>query len=94
MVRTKQERHINGLNADFNSACNLQYIALNEELRNEMTETFKVSNKQKTMYGIPAYNIKNGFKKNLSAKTISTFRKLGHYRDGKINGDGLFVENV
>jgi len=94
MVRTQQETHINGLNADYNSACNLKYIALNDELRNEMTDTFKVTNRQKTMYGIPAYNIKRGFKKNLSAKTINTFRKLGHYRDGKINEDGMFVETL
>jgi len=93
MVRTQQEKHINGLNADFNSACNLKYIALDEELRNAMTDEFNPK-KQKTMYGVPAYNIKNGFKKNLSTKTINTFRTLGHYRDGKINEDGVFVENL
>ena len=92
MVRTNQETHINGLNADYNSACNLEYIATNDELRNEMTDTFKATKKHKTMYGIPSYNIKSSFKKNLSAKTIATFRKLGHYRDGKINEDGMFVE--
>lgn len=94
MVRTQQETHINGLNADYNSACNLKYIALNDKLRNKMTDMFKVSNKCKTMYNIPAYNIKTVFKKNLSAKTIQTFRGLGHYRDGKINEDGMFVENL
>ena len=94
MVRTQQETHINGLNADYNSACNLKYIALNDELRNKMTDMFKVSNKSKTMYNIPAYNIKTVFKKNLSAKTIQTFRELGHYRDGKINEDGMFVDNL
>jgi hypothetical protein len=94
MVRTRQETHINGLNADYNSACNLKHIALNDELRNEMTDAFKANKKQKTMYGIPAYNIKKSFKKNLSAKTISTFRKLGHYRDGKINDEGMFIEKT
>ena len=92
MVRTQQETHINGLNADYNSACNLKYIALNYELRDKMTDRFKASKKIKTMYNIPAYNIKSNFKKNLSAKTIQTFRELGHYRDGKINEDGMFVE--
>jgi hypothetical protein len=32
-VRTKQERHINGLNADFNAACNIKYIVTNEDWR-------------------------------------------------------------
>lgn len=32
-VRTKQERHINGLNADFNAANNIKYIVSNEKWR-------------------------------------------------------------
>lgn len=32
-VRTKQERHINGLNADFNAANNIKYIVENEKWR-------------------------------------------------------------
>lgn len=32
-VRTKQERHINGLNADFNAANNIKYIISNEKWR-------------------------------------------------------------
>ena len=33
-VRTKQEKHINGLNADFNAATNIKYIVENEKWRN------------------------------------------------------------
>ena len=33
-VRPKQERHINGLNGDYNAACNIAYIFENDEWRN------------------------------------------------------------
>ena len=84
-VRSTQERHINGLNADYNSARNLKYIAENETLRNDMTD-------HKTMYGVPTWNIKKSFKKCLSAKTIETFRNRGNVVYGYVNENGEFVK--
>lgn len=89
-VRRRQETHINGLNADFNAARNLEYIASNPELLERMTTRTKSG---KDMYNTPSWNIRQEFKKNLSVKTINTFRELGNVKYGKINDDGLFVED-
>lgn len=46
-VRKTQEKHINGLNADFNAASNIKYVVQNETWRNLFT------NKTKNTYGLP-----------------------------------------
>ena len=50
-VRTKQEKHINGLNADFNAANNIKYIVDNEKWR----KIFCVS--KKTEYNTPVLDV-------------------------------------
>jgi hypothetical protein len=47
-VRTKQERHINGLNADFNAANNIKYMVSNEKWRNAFCT------QKKAKYNTPA----------------------------------------
>lgn len=49
-VRTKQERHINGLNADFNAANNIKYIVENEVWRNIFCTS------KKTEYNVPSWD--------------------------------------
>lgn len=87
-VRRQQERHINGLNADFNSACNCQHIAYDPILRDAMTIKVEAG---KGMYNKPSYDIRKKFKKNLSAATLKTFIKLGNTVKGMIV-NGQFVE--
>ena len=48
-VRQIQERHINGLNSDFNAARNIQYISENEEWRNALCKPTE------NMYNEPIY---------------------------------------
>jgi len=43
-VRRQQEWHINGLNADYNAACNIAHIAKNIELRQIMCKTPQTKN--------------------------------------------------
>lgn len=50
-VRTKQERHINGMNADFNAAQNIKYIVENEKWR----KIFCVSKKYE--YNTPVLDV-------------------------------------
>ena len=87
-VRTQQETHINGLNADFNSACNIAYIASNSVFRENMTIQTKEG---KDMYNTPTYNIQKKFKKCLSSTTLNTFIKLGQTINGELV-NGVFVE--
>lgn len=87
-VRTQQETHINGLNADFNSACNIAYIASNSVFRENMTISTKEG---KDMYNTPTYNIQKKFKKCLSSTTLNTFIKLGQTINGELV-NGAFVE--
>lgn len=87
-VRTQQETHINGLNADFNSACNIAYIASNSVFRENMTIQTKEG---KDMYNTPTYDIQKKFKKCLSSTTLNTFIKLGQIINGELV-NGVFVE--
>lgn len=87
-VRTQQETHINGLNADFNSACNIAYIATNTDFRENMTTPTKEG---KDMYNAPTYNIQKKFKKCLSSTTLNYYIKLGQTINGELV-NGVFVE--
>jgi hypothetical protein len=51
-VRPTQERHINGLNADFNAARNIAYLTSNDTMRKLF---LKPANTNKTLYNKPAY---------------------------------------
>ena len=76
-LRPAQERHINGLNSDFNSACNLKYIAENEIFRNIVCD----KRKNGEIYGKPFYGIKQCFKKNVSAKMVKVLIENGFTTD-------------
>lgn len=72
-VRTQQEKHINGLNADYNAACNIAYIAK----RTDFLEKVCVKGKDgKNSYSSPYWCVKKAFKKNVSANMIDTIRKM------------------
>lgn len=90
-VRTKQETHINGLNSDYNSACNIRYLATNPTFREEMCVLWEPSRETPFMYNIPVWNIKEKYKKNVSAATLKTIRDFGNVRYGKIE-NGIFTE--
>ena len=51
-VRSSQEKHINGLNADYNAARNIAYIMENNECRNMF---MKQSRTDKSLYNKPSY---------------------------------------
>ena len=51
-VRSSQEKHINGLNADYNAARNIAYIMENTECRNMF---MKQSRTDKSLYNKPSY---------------------------------------
>lgn len=51
-VRTSQERHINGLNADYNAANNIAYIVSDDKFRNWFT---RQSRTDKPLYNKPSY---------------------------------------
>lgn len=55
VVRKTQEKHINGLNADYNAACNIAYIIENETWRDNFTT---ITNNKKSTYNKPAYDSK------------------------------------
>ena len=94
-VRSTQEKHINGLNADYNAACNIQYIIMNEIMRNTMTKVFKPSSKTKHLYNYPAFNIQDKYKGNLSANTLNTIKKIGNYKVGVYkNGEFFEIKSV
>ncbi len=74
MVRKQQEWHINGLNADFNAACNITYLAKNNELlENVCLKRKKIG---KASYSVPYWNVKDSFKKNVSSNMIATIKKM------------------
>jgi len=73
-VRKQQERHINGLNADFNAACNLSYLAKNNELLEKVC--LKRKKFGKASYSVPYWNVKDAFKKNVSSNMIATIKKM------------------
>lgn len=54
-VRNHQEDHINGMNADYNAACNIRNIFQNETLRNLV-----LKREEKTKFNQPAYKPKKG----------------------------------
>ena len=91
-VRTKQERHINGLNADYNAARNIAYIASDIRFREEMTES-TLKGKNPSMYGKPCLTVKSKFKKNVSIATQASLMKLGQCRVGRIE-NGVFTETA
>jgi len=75
-VRTKQEFHINGLNADFNAANNIKYIAEN----NDLLLTMCTKTKENNRYGNPLYNIKDTFKKKIPSSILNIFKKKDMYQ--------------
>lgn len=88
-VRTQQETHINGENADWNAACNLKYNAENTTF---LEMTTKKTKDGKSMYNTPGYNIQKKFKKNVSAVTLNTIKKIGNIKYGNII-NGQFIED-
>ena len=67
-VRRTQEEHINGLNADFNAAKNIEYIISDELFRN----TLLMKNKKEDGYSQPVLTAKKGNK-----SLVKTLAKMG-----------------
>lgn len=86
-VRPKQEKHINGLNGDYNAARNIAYIFENEELREELLKKEKECNK----YGKVLYDTLIKF----PAGVINKLKKFGDkYMTTIENLDEIPVEDV
>ena len=75
-VRRMQEWHVNGLNADYNSACNLAYIISDKVLREKLTFV----NSGVNAYNAPEFMIRKEYKRSVQAKTLKTFLDTGHAR--------------
>lgn len=88
-VRKTQERHINGLNSDFNSASNIKYVIVDPRLLEMMTI---ITPDGTGMYSTPFRTVRKSFKKNPSAATLNVLMKNGYTVKGEIGADGLFAE--
>lgn len=73
-VRRGQEDHINGLNADYNAACNIEYFVTNEDLR----KMFTIQNNDKKCFNAPNFMVKKNYKKGMGASVIKALRSTDH----------------
>lgn len=76
IVRIGQEKHRNGLNADYNAACNIEYFVTNPTLR----EFFTFGNNNKKCFNAPEFETRKAYKKGIGAKVIKTLRDTDHVR--------------
>lgn len=75
-VRTCQEKHVNGLNADYNASCNIAYLVQNEQMRDH----FMYRQSGTDCYNSAEYMIRKPYKGKAQNKILNILKETGHIK--------------